>query len=121
VLIHGGVSYAPYRHVVEEWQGRPLARVEVYPASEGFVAVQTERQGGLTLMLDYSIFYEFVPAEDLGSARPRRHTVADLELTSRTGPPLRAPAPPAQPVGEVGRGPSRPLPLTQRPAATVIS
>jgi hypothetical protein len=80
VLIHGGVSYAPYRHVVEEWQGRPLARVEVYPASEGFVAVQTERQGGLTLMLDYSIFYEFVPAEDLGSARPRRHTVADLEL-----------------------------------------
>ena len=31
-------------------------------------------------MLDYGIFYEFVPVEDLGSETPRRHTVADLEL-----------------------------------------
>jgi acyl-CoA synthetase (AMP-forming)/AMP-acid ligase II len=44
------------------------------------VAVQTEASGGLTLMLDYGIFYEFVPVEDVGSARPRRHTVADVEL-----------------------------------------
>jgi hypothetical protein len=52
----------------------------VYPASEGFVAVQTESSGGLTLMPDYGIFYELVPVEDLGSDRPRRHTVADVEL-----------------------------------------
>src|SRR6266850_8230698 len=31
-------------------------------------------------MLDYGIFYEFVPVEDLGRARPRRHTVAEVEL-----------------------------------------
>ena len=67
VLIHGGVAFAPYADVFEEWLGRPLERVEVYPASEGFVAVQTERAGGLTLMLDYGIFYEFVPVEDLGT------------------------------------------------------
>ena len=80
VFIHGGVSFAPYRATFEEWMGRPLEYVEVYPASEGFVALQTERTGGLTLMLDYGIFYEFVPVEDLGRARPRRHTVADVEL-----------------------------------------
>ncbi len=80
VLIHGGVSFAPYASVLEEWLGRRLHRIEVYPASEGFVGVQTEASGGVTLMLDYGIFYEFVPVEDVGSARPRRHTVADVDL-----------------------------------------
>lgn len=80
VLVHGGVAFAPYGDVFEEWLGRRLPRVEVYPASEGFVAVQTEATGGLTLMLDYGIFYEFVPVEDLGTEAPRRHTVADVEL-----------------------------------------
>ncbi|MGH7386632.1 MAG: hypothetical protein ACREKG_15750, partial [Candidatus Rokuibacteriota bacterium] len=80
VLVHGGVAFAPYAGVLEEWLGRRIARVEVYPASEGFVAVQTEAVGGLTLMLDYGIFYEFVPVEDLGVAAPRRHTVAEVDL-----------------------------------------
>lgn len=79
-LIHGGVAFAPYADVFDEWLGRKLARVEVYPASEGFVAVQTEAAGGLTLMLDYGNLYEFVPVEDLGHPAPRRHTVADVEL-----------------------------------------
>ena len=80
VLIHGGVAFAPYTGVIEEWMGRRLDRIEVYPASEGFVGVQTEPSGGLTLMLDYGIFYELVPVEDVGSTHPRRHTVADVEL-----------------------------------------
>lgn len=80
VLIHGGVAFTPYADVFEEWLGRRLPRVEVYPASEGFVGVQTETTDGLTLMLDYGIFYEFVPLEDLGIEAPRRHTVADAEL-----------------------------------------
>jgi hypothetical protein len=80
VVVHGGVSFAPYRDLFDQRLGRPLERVEVYPASEGFVALQTERSGGLTLMLDYGIFYEFVPLEDLGAPVPRRHTVADVEL-----------------------------------------
>jgi hypothetical protein len=79
-LIHGGVAFAPYAGVFAEWLGPRFPRVEVYPASEGFVAVQTEPAGGLTLMVDYGIFYEFIPVEDLGTAAPRRHTVADVEL-----------------------------------------
>lgn len=80
VFIHGGVAFAPYRRLFEERIGRPLQCLEVYPASEGFVALQTEPAGGLTLMLDYGIFYEFIPVEDVRRERPRRHTVADLEL-----------------------------------------
>ena len=80
ILIHGGVAFGPYAGVFAEWLGRPLERLEVYPASEGWVAIQTEARDGLTLTLDHTCFYEFVPVEDLGSPRPRRHTVADVEL-----------------------------------------
>lgn len=92
VLIHGGVAFAPYASVVDAWTCSPLERVEVYPASEGFVGVQTERSGGLTLMLDYGIFYEFVPVEDLGSGSPRRHTVANVELNRPYAVALTTPA-----------------------------
>jgi hypothetical protein len=92
VFVHGGVSFAPYQDVFEHWIGRPLERVEVYPASEGFVALQTERTGGLSLMLDYGIFYEFVPVEDLGAPRARRHTVADVELDRSYAVVLTTPA-----------------------------
>jgi len=80
VLVHGGVSFAPYASVFDEWLGRRLDRIEVYPATEAFVAVQTEATGGLTLLLDHGVFFEFIPVEDLGGPRPRRHTVADVEL-----------------------------------------
>jgi GH3 auxin-responsive promoter len=92
VFVHGGVSFAPYRGVFEEWMGRALEYVEVYPASEGFVGLQTERAGGLTLMLDYGIFYEFVPVEDLGESHPRRHTVADVEVGRLYAVALTTPA-----------------------------
>ncbi|HUG35376.1 MAG TPA: GH3 auxin-responsive promoter family protein [Candidatus Limnocylindrales bacterium] len=80
VLIHGGVSFAPYAPMFQEWIGRPLERIEVYPASEGFVGLETEAGAGLSLMLDYGIFHEFVPVEDPDQVHPRRHTVADVEI-----------------------------------------
>jgi len=92
VFIHGGVAFSPYLTVFEEWMGRHLHRIETYPASEGFAALQTEPSGGLTLMLDYGIFYEFVPVEDLGKDRPRRHTVADVEVGRPYAVALTSPA-----------------------------
>jgi hypothetical protein len=92
VFIHGGVSFAPYRSAFEQWLERELEYVEVYPASEGFVAVQTEARGGLTLLLDHGIFYEFVPVDDLQAARPRRFTVADVELGPSYAVVLTTPA-----------------------------
>jgi hypothetical protein len=92
VFVHGGVSFAPYRSLIEDRLGRRLEYLEVYPASEGFVGLQTETTGGLTLMLDYGLFYEFVPVEALGSERPERHTVADLQLGRPYAVALTTPA-----------------------------
>lgn len=80
VLVHGGVAFEPYQGLVEHWIGRPVERIEVYAASEAFVALQTEREGGLTLAVDHGVFYEFIPVEDLGRPHPRRHAVADVEI-----------------------------------------
>jgi hypothetical protein len=81
VFIHGGVRMDPYRSLFEAMIGRPVHYLEVYPASEGFVALQVgAADPGLTLMLDYGIFYEFVPVAELGAARPRRLTVADVRV-----------------------------------------
>jgi hypothetical protein len=91
-FVHGGVAFAPYRGLFEHWLGRPVHGVEVYPASEAFVALQTEREGGLTLMLDYGVFYEFIPVEDLGTLAPQRHTVADLERGRAYAVALTTPA-----------------------------
>jgi acyl-CoA synthetase (AMP-forming)/AMP-acid ligase II len=84
VFIHGGVRMEPYRAVVESTVGRPIQYLEVYPASEGFVAMQVAAgDPGLTLMLDYGIFYEFVPAAELAFTSPRRLTIGEI----RTGEP----------------------------------
>ena len=81
VFIHGGVRMEPYRSVVQAALGRPIDYLEVYPASEGFVAIQVAAgDPGLTLMLDYGIFYEFVPVADLGSGSPRRLTIGEVRI-----------------------------------------
>jgi hypothetical protein len=92
VVVHGGVSFRPYRELFAQWIGRPLEYVEVYPASEGFVGLQTERSDGLTLMVDYDVFYEFIPVEDLDAGAPRRHTVHDVELGRAYAVALTTPA-----------------------------
>jgi hypothetical protein len=81
VVVHGGVRMEPYRPVVEAALGRPVHLLEVYPASEGFVAQQVEAgDPGLTVMLDYGIFYEFVPTARLEAPDPPRLTVADVRV-----------------------------------------
>ena len=81
VFIHGGVRMDPYRGVFEDAIGRPIHYVEVYPASEGFVAIQVDATDpGLTLMLDYGNFYEFVPVAELGSPSPRRLNIAEVRV-----------------------------------------
>jgi hypothetical protein len=81
VFVHGGVRMDPYRSVFDTAIGRPIHYLEVYPASEGFVAIQVgATDPGLTLMLDYGIFYEFVPVAELGSSAPRRLTIADVRV-----------------------------------------
>lgn len=72
VFFHGGVAFAPYRE-----QYRQLIRsdrmhyVETYNASEGFFGVQTDpTDASMTLMVDYDVFYEFIPMDEFGKADP---------------------------------------------------
>jgi len=80
LLIHGGVDFSPYRRKFKEMLGEDCHFMEVYPASEGFVAMQDDlQQSDLLLMLDYNIFYEFVPIHELDKEKPTRLTLADID------------------------------------------
>lgn len=81
MLVHGGVNFAPYRRQFEALlEGSHAELREVYPASEGFIALADRGTGeGLRLMLDHGIFYEFVPLEELDSPRPTRHWIDTIE------------------------------------------
>jgi hypothetical protein len=82
MLVHGGVNFAPYRAIFGKWlEGSGAETREVYPASEGFIAVADRGDGeGLRMIADRGLFFEFVPADELGSAEPTRHWLADAEL-----------------------------------------
>ena len=63
VYFHGGVSFRPYRKQYEALFNRHnIQYYEIYNASEGFFAIQDQNNSDeLLLMLDYGIFYEFIP------------------------------------------------------------
>lgn len=72
VYFHGGVSLTPYRAQLKELIGKNINYLELYNASEGFFGIQDQRDGGeLLLMLDYGIFYEFIPQAEWGNENPK--------------------------------------------------
>ncbi len=73
LFIHGGVSFAPYRPQFEKIiPSQHMVYLETYNASEGFFGIQDNpHENDMLLMLDYGIFYEFIPAEDLEKDSPR--------------------------------------------------
>ncbi|MEA3305600.1 MAG: GH3 auxin-responsive promoter family protein [Candidatus Omnitrophota bacterium] len=81
LLVHGGVGFKPYRHIFDEVIGKKIYHLETYPASEAFIAIQDRKdEAGLLLMLDYGIFYEFIPEEEIKKQNPARLTIADVEI-----------------------------------------
>ena len=82
LVVHGGVGFAPYQAAFAAWLAGSHAETrEVYPASEGFIAIADRGPGeGLRLLLDNGIFYEFVRPGELDAVRPQRRWIADAEL-----------------------------------------
>jgi hypothetical protein len=81
LFVYGGVNYEPYRKKVEETIGRPVDSIELYPASEGFIAFQdSQKSKGMLLLLNSGMFYEFIPASEYFSENPRRLSVGEVEL-----------------------------------------
>lgn len=81
LFVHGGVNYAPYRARMESLIGGAVPSVELFPASEGFIAYQDRSPGeGLLLVLDNGIYYEFIPTTGSGKAAPKRLSLAEVEV-----------------------------------------
>lgn len=82
LFMHGGVSFTPYRKQFEELiPSAEMHYMEAYNASEGFFAIQDAPESDdMLLMLDYGIFYEFIPLEELNSDNPTVVSVEGIEL-----------------------------------------
>lgn len=81
VFFHGGISFTPYREIYNQLiRGDQMHYMETYNASEGFFGIQDEPgRDDMLLMLDYGIFYEFIPAEKAGSPNPPVLTLGEVE------------------------------------------
>lgn len=81
LFAYGGVNFEPYRAKLVESIGKKIDSIEMYPASEGFIAYQdSQREPGLLLLLNSGIFFEFIPADEYFSENPRRLTIGEVEL-----------------------------------------
>ncbi len=63
-FVHGGVSFQPYRKSFEKLLGKPIVYVENYLSSEGFIGFKMREKGGIQLVTNNNIFFEFVPFTD---------------------------------------------------------
>jgi len=82
---HGGVSFIPFQKQFDQILNLPnINYMETYSASEGFFGVQDlygeEFDGGLLLMLDYGVYYEFLPLENVDEENPETLTLDKVEL-----------------------------------------
>ena len=82
VYFHGGVSFLPY---VDQFKSiipsKSVKYYEIYNASEGFFAIQDKNDSrDLLLMLDYGIFYEFIPMDSYGSEEESVIPLSEVEL-----------------------------------------
>lgn len=82
VYFHGGVSFEPYREQYKSLLPKSdFKYYEIYNASEGFFAIQDlNYSNDLLLMLDYGIFYEFIPMETFGTTHQKTIRLNDVEL-----------------------------------------
>ncbi len=72
VFFHGGVAFTPYREQYHRLiPSNQMHYEETYNASEGFFGIQSEpADPALLLMIDYGIFYEFIPLDELEKEQP---------------------------------------------------
>lgn len=82
VYFHGGVSFEPYRVPYQKLFPKDNFRYyEIYNASEGFFAIQDlNNSNELLLMLDYGIFYEFIPMETFGTQNQKAIPLHQVEV-----------------------------------------
>ncbi len=81
VYFHGGVSFTPY---IDQYKSilpkKDFKYYEIYNASEGFFAIQDKNDSSeLLLMLDYGIFYEFIPMDSYNTPQEKVIPLSEVE------------------------------------------
>ncbi len=81
VFFHGGISFTPYREQYKKLiAGDQMHYMETYNASEGFFGIQDDPdKNDMLLMLDYGIFYEFIPVDKINSDSSPVYTLGEVE------------------------------------------
>ena len=84
LYIHGGVNFSPYRKTFQTFfPSEKINYLETYNASEGFFGIQdqfSKEKNDMLLMLDYGIYYEFMPMEELGKEFPKTLSLEQVKL-----------------------------------------
>ncbi len=82
LYLHGGVSFLPYENRFKSLiKSSNMSYMETYNASEGFIGIQDALcRNDMMLMLDYGIFYEFMPMSEYGNPHPKTYTIEDVKL-----------------------------------------
>lgn len=82
VFFHGGVAFTPYREQYKQIiLKEDMKYMETYNASEGFFGIQNDPDDpAMLLMIDYDIFYEFIPFDELDSPNPRVLPLWEVEV-----------------------------------------
>ncbi len=82
LFTHGGVSFSPYREQFKKLiPSENMHYLETYNASEGFFGIQdTTDRDDMLLMLDYGIFYEFIPFDQINSPKPEAVSIEKVVL-----------------------------------------
>jgi hypothetical protein len=80
LYMHGGVSFTPYKEHFRNLIGKDIYYLEMYNASEGFLAASDKPdEEGMLLFLDHGIFMEFMPVSEYGKKDPKTIGLEDVE------------------------------------------
>lgn len=82
VFFHGGISFTPYREQYEQLISKQdMQYMETYNASEGFFGIQDDpTDKSMSLMLDYGVYYEFLPMDEFESEKPNIVPLEGVEI-----------------------------------------
>jgi len=81
VMVYGGVNFDPYKAKLFDSIGKKVDGIETFPASEGFFAFQDSQEAeGLLLNTNSGIYFEFIPAAEIGKENPVRLSLQDVKV-----------------------------------------
>jgi len=81
LYIHGGINFKPYKKSFDKLFPQGINYLETYNASEGFFGIQDDpEKEDMLLMLDYGIYYEFIPLENINDEHPETVNLSQVKI-----------------------------------------